>query len=271
MTTIAIATKHQKDVLLAPLFREMLGWEMQLVDFDTDLLGTFTPELPRKLSPKEAAIAKAKVALDNSSAEYGLGSEGSIYPDPELPLVSLNTELIALVQRSTGAILVQHHHSREIVAFSKRLDASEDFPVLAHKARMPEHAVILRSEDGTFIRKGITQIQQLASLSSGLSGKVSDLIVESDFRAMRSPSRATNIKSCALGLIERWISICPGCGMNGWGAIGFEFGAKCTQCRMPNQNIASAEILGCLSCELTQQGKPLVIEISPAQCEFCNP
>lgn len=271
MIKIAIATKHQKDELLAPLFLERFGWKLELVEFDTDSLGTFSPEVKRTLTPKQAALAKARIALENSDAEFGLGSEGSIHPHPYLPMVSLDTELLALVSREQNLELVVSHSSTEIVAVNRVLDAGFDLEAFSKVADLPNHALILRSEDLKLVEKGIREPSQLQQLVDRWKQSETRLILESDFRAMSSPSRAKNIKACAKKLLERWGINCPSCNTPGWGIVGYEYGVRCRDCGGLNTDVALAERLGCISCAHQVSCPTLTDGIAASQCQFCNP
>ena len=54
--SIAIATKHKKQIAMAALLEKELGVTCIVSEnLDTDLLGTFTGEIERELSPIDAA------------------------------------------------------------------------------------------------------------------------------------------------------------------------------------------------------------------------
>ena len=271
VTKIAIATKHKKDELLAPLFRNELGWQLELVEFDTDTLGTFSPEIKRALSPKDAALAKARIALENSDADYGLGSEGSIYPHPYLPMVSLDTEVLALVGRANHPELVLTHTSSEIVAVNRVLDSGVELEAFAKLADLPNHAVILRTADAHYLIKGIREPEHLRELLDGEAKGLPNLILESDFRAMSSPSRSKNILACAQKLVERWKSACPACRAPGWGSVGFDFGLPCSDCGTINQEAIRQERYGCTTCAELELFPAADDSVSPSQCQVCNP
>ncbi|MBU3646369.1 MAG: hypothetical protein FGM49_06150, partial [Candidatus Nanopelagicaceae bacterium] len=70
-TTAAIATKHLKEQIIAPIFVE-LGVSLEVAAVDTDLLGTFTGEIEREGTPKEVAIRKARLGMAATGLAYGL-------------------------------------------------------------------------------------------------------------------------------------------------------------------------------------------------------
>ena len=51
---------------------------VQGVDADTDVLGTFTGDVPRPGSPFETAVAKARIGMGLTGCSLGLASEGTM-------------------------------------------------------------------------------------------------------------------------------------------------------------------------------------------------
>ncbi|QOZ84234.1 MULTISPECIES: hypothetical protein [Chromobacterium] len=73
----ALLTRHGKHAAIAPKL-DGIGWGLTLVDsFDTDSLGTFTGEVPRAGSQRDAALAKAKLACEFSGLRYGIGAKAA--------------------------------------------------------------------------------------------------------------------------------------------------------------------------------------------------
>jgi hypothetical protein len=71
--TAAFATKHLKENVVAPTFADL---EISVVvpEVDTDLLGTFTSEIPRVGTPKEVVLKKARLGIQASGLSYGIAS-----------------------------------------------------------------------------------------------------------------------------------------------------------------------------------------------------
>ncbi|HLP23650.1 MAG TPA: hypothetical protein VK139_06380 [Microbacteriaceae bacterium] len=92
-----LATIHGKLALIAPPLEQRLGWRVTEAAVDTDAFGTFSGEIPRRHGPRDIAVAKARAGLDVVPAKFGLASEGTIGPHPAMPLVTADTELIAVV------------------------------------------------------------------------------------------------------------------------------------------------------------------------------
>ena len=61
---VILATKHQKEKVIGPVFEAELGCLVHVpTDYDTDQFGTFSGEIPRKLSQYETLIQKGKVVV----------------------------------------------------------------------------------------------------------------------------------------------------------------------------------------------------------------
>ena len=96
---LVIATKHQKEIVIAPILEKELGVICFInEDFDTDTLGTFTGEIERKLDPISTVREKCIKAMDLSNCDMGVASEGSFGPHPSLFFVL--TSLMHFLSRS---------------------------------------------------------------------------------------------------------------------------------------------------------------------------
>jgi hypothetical protein len=272
--TAHLATKHDKVRLIAPAFLEHPGWDIREVSVDTDVWGTFTPEIPRTLSPGEAALTKARHALEVSGGEVGLGSEGTVGPHPHYPLVTSITEHIALIDRSSGLEVVHRYTSTDIVAFHAVWREGTDLLELARLADLPHHGVIVRVDgEPRSAVKGIRDINELGDVVARLqlhsSGR--QVVVESDFRAMMSPSRQRAITACAEEFASRLSQVCPSCDAHYWGVVDVVRGVPCGGCGGWNAGIVAADVWGCWRCGERETVSRGVTQADPARCDSCNP
>jgi hypothetical protein len=84
---IALATKHQKEMAIAPSFQRLLGASIIVPNgIDTDLFGTFSGEIEREGTMLEVVKKKARLAIKVSGHPLALASEGSFGTDPSCPL-----------------------------------------------------------------------------------------------------------------------------------------------------------------------------------------
>ena len=80
---VALLTQHGKEGVIAPVLDAALGCRVERVNgFDTDLIGTFTRDIPRTGTQVEAARRKARIGMELSGLPRGLASEGAFGPDP---------------------------------------------------------------------------------------------------------------------------------------------------------------------------------------------
>lgn len=269
-TQVGFTTKHQKELIIQDLLAE-LNVELVLARYDTDLLGTFSGEIPRLLSHQEAAQKKAELAIELLDLPIGLGSEGSIGSDPVVPFLNSDIETLAWVDRERGYQLLITHKSFDIVARQKLVTRAADIAELVDYFDLPNHAVIVKTPSSGFLKKGISHIEDLKSaLDAAL--KVSDEIaVETDFRAHLSPSRQQVIRECGMKLATALGSACPHCGNPGWMVTGHQYGLPCEHCELMVAKVAHSEILSCPKCP-HQEVRSLYLQVAdPALCDACNP
>ena len=272
---IALTTKHDKLRLIKPAFDEYVGCELFEVNLDTDQLGTFSGEIERVASPRETAIQKARLGMRETGLLLGIASEGSVGPDPVVPFIHSNIEHLVLVDDQNGIVISEIHRSFEITAATITAAPDQDLTSFLEKADFPNHALIVRPN--TQIKsnciKGITNYEQLMGaidISSQLSPN-GFVVIESDLRAMHSPSRQRNIEEVAKLLAMRVNLLCPNCQIPGWGRVGYEKGLNCSECELENPDAIRQEKLGCVKCDHVELGKVIASVLDPAQCNFCNP
>jgi hypothetical protein len=270
-----VTTKHFKTALLQPAFTEFL--EMRLVELplDTDQLGTFSGEIERTAPPLETAIVKAKLGLNESGARFGIASEGSIGSDVALPWVQADYEVLAFVDSESDLVITEAFHSREIIAASKTLRADDDIAEFLSRADFPHHGLIAQAVGSRepFFIKGINTALKLevALQKCAAQSPTAEIKLESDFRAMHSPSRQANIRNLARKLAARIAALCPDCSTPGWGVVDYEKGVTCIECGEKNPAAIAREILGCARCDHKAPGGTIRESLDPAQCVFCNP
>ncbi len=271
-----LATKHDKLPLIAPPLADAVGLRVDAVAVDTDSLGTFTGDIPRQAPPLDTAIAKARLGMSAAGQTLGLASEGSIGPDPAMPFVNADREIIVLVDDDNGIVVWESHTSWDIVVASTSVGADEDLAAFLSRAGFPDHQLIVRPNSGALhpIYKGISSIDTLATAVSECAGVATDGLarVETDMRAHACPSRRSVIAAAAERLAARIAALCPSCGAPGWGRVDVVLGVPCAWC---GTEVARprAEIAGCPACE-HRMDLPLIppgARVDPGECSYCNP
>ncbi len=271
-----LATKHGKLPLIAPPLAEAVGLRVDAVAVDTDSLGTFTGEVPRQAPPLDTAIAKARLGMSAAGRTLGLASEGSIGPDPAMPFVNADQEIVVLVDDDNGIVVWESHSSWDTIAASTSATAAEDLAPFLSTADFPGHQLVVRPNSGELhpIYKGISSPDMLAAAVSECAAAAADGLarVETDMRAHACPSRRAVIAAAAERLAARVATRCPSCGAPGWGRVEVVFGVPCAWC---GTEVARprAEIDGCPACQCRRE-RPLVSPeagADPGTCPCCNP
>jgi hypothetical protein len=272
---VAVVTLHRKSDQIAPAFREISGFELQEIRIDTDLFGTFAGDIERRLPPKENAIAKARKGIEISGISRAIASEGSIGPDPMVPFVISDHEVMVYLDEEEELVISESYRSFEIVAITEEVSLDTPIEPILLKADFPRHKVILTAvgDSGTSIIKDLATIDEIRSGIKELVIRGSDgrVTIESDLRAHCSPSRQKNIEEVAKLLAKRVATLCPACRRRGFGRIDYERGVPCSECHRINSEVASRVIDGCDGCGHQESGEVLREVIEAAQCQYCNP
>ncbi|MEB3318795.1 MAG: DUF6671 family protein [Cyanobacteriota bacterium] len=280
--TVALATRHGKERVIARALRQGLGAELLHVrEVDTDALGTFCGGVPRRGTALEACIAKAEAALAAGGTEFAIASEGSFGPHPQLPLLAAGMEWLVFLDRRRGLTISEQALARR-TNFAHRLvaspgDAAPD-PALAHwleQVGFPSHALMVRAHQGAAgVEKGLREWRDLALAIARAAAASSDglALVETDMRAHRNPTRMAAIRRLAFRLVRRLASPCPACQSPGWGVVGQRQGLPCADCGLPTA-VTRALVWGCARCE-HQEERPCPDALGradPGRCDWCNP
>ena len=272
---MALLTKHGKEGVIAPVLEPGLGCKIERVSgYDTDLLGTFTREIPRDGTQIEAARKKARIGMDLARMPLGLASEGSFGPDPLLGAVPWNVECL---------LFIDDHLGFEVAGFAQGAARSgqafaedwEEGLLFARQAGFPDHGLVLRpegAEDGRILK----DVRDWAALERAFrrmrttseSGRV---FFEIDLRAHVNPTRREMIRCAAENLLEKIRSLCPACGLPGFEVVDRVNGIPCADCGFPTNEVR-AEVYGCRKCAhraVRERSSPA--KGNPLYCDFCNP
>ena len=222
--TAVLATMHHKERVIAPLLGRFLGLQVQVPPgFDSDRFGTFSREIARTGSALEAARAKidAGFAL-MPKARVGLASEGSFGPHPALPLVTVGTELVLMIDREHGLELAGWHSASAPFACGQRITHLTALREFASRIGFPAQGLIVMGiADGqpTPARALFKQPDTWDALEAcvgTLLAEHGEAWVETDLRAHRCPRRMRRIARASLALVRAWRSCCPACGQPGF-------------------------------------------------------
>ena len=271
-----LATKHGKQAQIAPSLATV-GLTVRSVEVDTDAFGTFSGDVPRRGSPLEVVERKARAAMAATGHEIGLASEGSFGPHPGATWLTVDEELVALVDDHLGLVLVEREVSLETAAGATRVSPGDDLSRFCQAVGFPAQALIVRPADGSHgpgTAKGITGEAALARAVADAARASADsrALVETDLRAHLCPSRRPVIERAAARLAARLGRRCPRCSSPGWGRLRSVPGLPCQSCGRPTEG-ARAEVDGCARCDHSVE-RPVVAPGScapAAECHWCNP
>lgn len=273
--TAALLTQHGKERMVGPVLRSALGCRVQHVSgYDTDLLGTFTREIPRAGTQVEAARRKARIGMTLSGLPLGLASEGSFGPDPMMGMFPWNVEYLIWIDDEQALEVVGRAQGQAHFGHLLTGDWTEA-ESFARRWEFPAHQLVIRpdAEDDPRLRKGISSWPELESafMTARLESVKGQVFLETDVRAHANPTRQRTIRAAAEDLAARLHSGCPACGAPGFWPVDRVPGLPCADCGAPTRE-AQADILACVKC--THRGTRERTDqqyADPARCDYCNP
>jgi hypothetical protein len=267
---IVVATKHQKERVIYPLFLEFYNCTFLSIEIDTDLLGTFSGEIERTLSPYETAIEKCRMAFKTTDADFAIASEGTFGPHPSLFFVPADEEFILFMSRDEQLIIWAKHISTETNYNQIENQTDNQLSDFLEKVQFPSHKVIFKSN--TRIEKGINNLNFLNQLIRECELQNVSFSIETDMRAHCNPTRMKVIEETTSKLLEKLNSFCPSCETPGFSVQEVVKGLPCAQCGLKTESTLK-HIKICTSCNHKEDILyPRGIQIEdPMYCPFCNP
>lgn len=270
-----IATKHEKERVIAPLLEQELGVVcFSDPNYDTDRFGTFSGEVERLDDPLETLRKKCLAGMEHSRCDLVVASEGSFGMHPSLFFTAADDEFILLMDAQEGLEIVARELSTQTNFNSREVETFEELLDFAAAAGFPEHGLILRpsAEARHDLHKGITCAKDLRRCFDELQLRFGAVHVETDMRALFNPTRMQVIEQATLKLVEKIKSACPSCGTPGFGITEGRSGLLCNLCGTPTASLKS-HLYVCQRCAYEQErlyphGKTTE---DPMYCPNCNP
>jgi hypothetical protein len=271
---IAIATMHGKERAIAPPLAARFGCIAVVPEgFDTDAFGTFTGEIARRGTPRDAARAKAAAAMAATGLDAAIASEGTFGPHPAAPLLPLAAEFLLLVDARTGLEVEAEDVGTETNWAGATVRDLAEAEAFGARVGFPDHQLALRvAGDKASTRRGLGNRDELASALADLLRRGGRVEASADMRADRNPTRMRAIGRAAERLAARAATTCPGCGWFGYGFVRAERGLPCELCGEPTE-LVQAFVDGCARCPTTtRRGRPDgAATADPGSCPQCNP
>ena len=269
---VVIATKHQKEQVIGPALQEAFGMEYVVSEkVDTDLLGTFTGEVDRVLTPVEAARQKCILALAEGDADFAIGSEGSFGPHPTLYFLPADEEILLLLDRKRELEIAVKHTSLQTNYASFEQGAELDLSDFLQQVKFPSHGLHVKSP-GAYVEKGIRSEDRLNQAIQEAVSRFGTYTLETDMRAMNNPTRMSVIEELVGKLVEKMKSCCPTCQRPGFSPTDVIRGLVCSCCSLPTKSVKSL-IYSCEGCHYTTcvDFPDSKTTEDPMFCDFCNP
>ena len=272
---IIIATKHQKEKVIAPLFEN--GIKVKCIvpeNFDTDLFGTFTGEIERSLDPISTIRKKCLSAMNLYNCEIGVASEGSFGPHPTLGFINVNEELIIFIDKKNKIEVLSRELSLKTNFDGQNVFSELELIEFAKRTKFPSHGLILKAKHikGFEIFKDFKNLKELKMIFNNLIKKSYTISIETDMRAMNNPTRMKVIQLATKKIIEKLKTHCPNCNMIGFEIVESISGLPCQLCAMPTRS-SLKHVYACKKCEFKKEKKYPNKKFTedPMYCDFCNP
>ena len=272
---LIIATKHNKEQVIAPLLEEALGVNCFVDEsFDTDALGTFSGEIERKQDPVSTARMKCLRAMELNNCDLGVASEGSFGVHPSIFFASADDEFLIFIDKKNDLEIIARELSTETNFNGKKIRSEKDLMDFAELVKFPSHAVILKKskEETEDMVKAIISYEVLKETYQILLNKHESVFAETDMRAMYNPSRMSVIETATEKLVAKVKSCCSKCQNPGFGVTDLKKGLPCDLCGIATKSTLSL-IYTCQKCQFTTEklypnDKQ---KEDPMYCDFCNP
>lgn len=272
---LVIATKHEKERVIAPLFEKELGVKCFVPEnFDTDTLGTFTGEIERKDDPIITLKNKCLMAMELYNCNLGIASEGSFGAHPYIPFIHANDEFLIFIDKKNDLEIIERELSSNTNFTGTDLKTEKELIEFAKIVKFPSHGLILRNaeDDNTEVIKGIIDWDVLKKSFQNLIEKYGQAYVMTDMRAMFNPTRMEVIEKAAIKLIKKIKSLCPLCDTPGFGIREARAGLPCSLCGCETRSTLT-HIFQCKKCDFIKEKKypNNKTEEDPMYCDVCNP
>jgi len=271
---ISLLTKHGKELVIGSELSQANCTLVHVHDFDTDLLGNFTRDIPRSGSQLEAARKKAQIGMELAKLPIGIANEGAFSEDPFMGVIPWNYELIVLIDSTRDIEIVAYADSKAQHA-SALISNWQELEEQLAKFGFPEHYLVVKP-DGSDSKQSITGISSLKCLKDSYewarerssSGKI---WIENDLRAFANPTRMQNIQKAAHQLVQKMHSLCPKCQCPGFWITRAIDGLPCSVCDTPTKQTI-AKVWQCLQCRFEKEEHVSSdLKADPKYCDYCNP
>ncbi len=154
--TAIVATMHGKQRVIEPVLARLGLRFLPPPHIDTDRYGTFTREIGRSGSQREAVLAKAQAGLDMClDADFAIASEGAFGPHPHIPFLPSGFEMVALLDRVSGKVIVGSHLTTATNFAQYEAATLAEVYSFAERVGFPGHSIVMMAgREGPVLAKG---------------------------------------------------------------------------------------------------------------------
>ncbi len=273
---VALGTMHKKETVIVPILEKKLGVQVVVPpNFNTDVFGTFSCEVPRVVNQLQAARNKAKAVIESSGLNIAVASEGSFDIDPHMPFLTLNTEIVVLIDTIHELEIVGISRTHNVHAYSETVSSHDEAVKLALSWDFPINGIIVKShKNSSKVYKDINSIDEFSVLIKKMLNNpfCSSLHLETDMRAHKNSIRMKNIEAATEDLVHKCLDCCPRCDTPGFVVTSVTNGLPCNQCGALVEMIRSS-MSTCSHCSYTAEKFSSQYDkgADPQNCEVCNP
>lgn len=271
---MAMGTMHGKQHQVAPAFADVLGARVLVpAGLDTDQFGTFTGDVERTLSPRQAAAAKARLAMTVAGVSHGLASEASY--GTAYGFLTVHEEVLLFLDDTRGIEVIEGEYCPDTPGPSAVVTCATEAALTARRFGFPHQGASVKVVAAGHVRvvgKGLTdgtRLTQMVQTALGVAD-TGQVWVEPDLRAHHNPTRRQVLTRLAERLAHRLATPCPACHTPGYGKVDVRRGLPCTLCGSPTSVIA-ADVHGCPACEHRHGVPRHATGAEPRWCDYCNP
>lgn len=273
--SLVIATMHKKEEIIAPILAQHFNVNFTCPPaLNTDVLGTFTGEIPRINSAYETALKKCELALEITGCDLAIASEGSFGAHPHAFMLPVNEELLVLIDRKNNFVIKASTVSLATNFTAETITSLVQLRAFAERVKFPSHGIIISNtkEQFTRIEKGIQDIQFLENIAQELLNEQGAFYAQTDMRAHMNPSRQSVIEQTTHKLVELIYSSCPQCNAPGFDRVETIKGLPCEYCSYPT-NLALRFKYECQCCHFKEERSAQIDgqSANQAYCDLCNP
>ena len=272
---LLIATKHEKQKVIAPILETELGVKCFIVDnFDTDELGTFSGEIERKDDAITTARKKCLKAIELTNCDLVIASEGSFGPHPSYYFIPADEEVLLFYDKKNDLEIIVKEISTNTNFNGKEIKTEKELLDFAHLIKFPSHGLIIKNNQENFTEhvKGIIEHEALIATFNHFISKYGKAFVETDMRALYNPTRMKVIEEAAIKLVNKINTLCPKCNTPGFSITDAKYGLPCSNCNFPTKSILNY-LHTCKKCSYSQTEKFPHGKFTeePMYCGICNP